>query len=354
MKNLDFAYPFTNFSSLSFTNCFTSLYMHLEKYAESYDFDCKEFCCCCGMCGVPWGGVQTRLFFLFDTVSGRTAAQNKWGNRHTEIFDEIYETDEAVDFLFGFAGYGYEKHTENIADKIRESIDGGIPALVRLKDSGNDTFRIITGYDGDNFIQARPKGGHKIPDEEPALGKIIAFYQTTGKIERKYALGDGLKRIKRVFEFNRDAKLWDEYIDAFQYDHGHSESAEDIQHRFDTARDAMVWNCHNFGMAMGVIGNYERVPKQLENWIWDEWKNPAFLPAYNNLGVACDLSHTRQWQIHALAKVCVKSPTERHDGHTEWGLFECAADALRFLKEYDDAMYKSVCEMDEIQSLSLK
>jgi len=107
----------------------------------------------------------------------------------------------------------------------------------------------------------------------------------------------------------------------------------------------MVWNCHNFGMAMGVIANYERVPKQLKNRIWDEWKNPALLPAFNNIGFVCDLSHTRQWQIHALAKVCVKSPTERHDGHTEWGLFECAIDALRFIKEYDDVIYNSVCEM---------
>jgi len=50
-------------------------------------------------------------------------------------------------------------------------------------------------------------------------------------------------------------------------------------------------------------------------------------------------------QIHALTKVCVKSPTEQHDGHTEWGLFECAADALRFIKEYEDVIYNSVCEM---------
>ena len=71
----------------------------------------------------------------------------------------------------------------------------------------HDTFRIITGYDGDNFIQARPEGEHKIPDEEPTLEKITAFYQVTGKTDRKYALIDGLKRIKRVFEANRETKL---------------------------------------------------------------------------------------------------------------------------------------------------
>ena len=345
MKKLNFVYPFTCFSSMNFTNCFSSLYMYLEKYADSYDFNCKEFCCCCGMCNIPWAGVQTRLFFLFDTISGRSAAQNSWGNTHTAIFNEIYDTDETADFIFGFTGYGYEKHIENIADKIRASIDDGIPALVRLKDSGDNTFRIIIGYDDDNFIQAQSEGGHKISYDEPILEKIIAFYQVTGKTERKYTLLDGLKRIKRVFEFNRGIKLWDEYVNAFQYHHGHNESAEDIQRRFNTARDAMNWNCHNFGMAMGVIGNYERVPKQLENRIWDEWKNPAFLPPFNNIGGACDLSHTRQWQIHALAKVCVKSQTERHDGHTEWGLFECAADALKFIKEYDDVIYNAVCDM---------
>jgi hypothetical protein len=340
MKKLDFVYPFTGFSSLNFTNCFTSLYMYLENYAELYDFNCKEFCCYCGMCSVPWAGVQTRLFFLFDTISGRSAAQNKWGNQYTDIFNEIYDTDETIDFLFGFTGYGYKKYTESIADKIRTSIDNGIPALVRLKDSGQNTFRIITGYDSDNFIQANSDN-----KEEPTLENITAFYQVTGKTERKYTLLDGLKQIKKVFEFNRDTKLWDEYINAFQYNHGHTESVEDIQRRFNTAKDAMNWNCHNFGMAMGVIANYERVPEQLENRIWDEWKNPAFLPAFNRIGTACDLSHTRQWQIHALQKVCCKSPTERHDGHTEWGLFECAVDALKFIKVYDDEMYDAVCEM---------
>ena len=352
MKKLKFAYPFTGFSSLNFTNCFTSLYMYLEKYDELYTSDCKEFCCYCGMCNIPWGGVQTRLFFLFDTVSGRNATQNKWGNKHTDIFNELYDTDETIDFIFGLTGYGYEKHTENtinIANKIRESIDNDCPALVRLKDSiNNNTFRIIVGYDGDNFIQAKPDGEQKIPSKEPTLENIAAFYQVTGKTEnteRRYTLRNGLERIKRVFEYNRDTKLWDEYISEFKYSHEHTENAEDIQRRFNTARDAMVWNCHNFGMAMGVIANYERFPNQFENRIWDEWKNPALLPAFNTIGTMCDLSHTRQWQIHALAKVCVKSPAERHDGHTEWGLFECAVDALKFIKEYDDAIYHSVCDM---------
>ena len=121
--------------------------------------------------------------------------------------------------------------------KIRAGIDGGNPASVRLKDSSNNIFRVITGYDGDNFIQARPESGQKIPDEEPTLEKITAFYEA-GKTGRKYALIDGLKRIKRVFEANRDTKLWDEYIDEFQYDHGHTESAEDIQRRFNTEKYA--------------------------------------------------------------------------------------------------------------------
>ena len=69
------------------------------------------------------------------------------------------------------------------------------------------------------------------------------------------------------------------------------------------------------------------------------------MPAWDKLGLACHLSHTRQWQIHALAKVCIKPPAEKHDNHTEWGLFECAVDALKFIKEYDDVMYNSVCEM---------
>lgn len=342
MKKLDFVYPFSNFSSLNFTNCFTSLYMYLEKYKDLYDYNCKDFCCYCGMCSIPWGGIQTRLFFLFDTIIGRSAAQNSWGNKRTEIFNEIYDSEDTINFLFGYTGYRYEKHTENLANKICKSIDDGIPALVRLKNPDKNTFNIIIGYDGDDFISAKP-------EELLNLDNITAFYQVGGKIDRRYTLIDGFKRIKRVFEFNRDAKIWDEYINVFQYNHNsNEESANDIQNRFNIARDAMMWNCHNFGMAFGVISNYERVPKQLENWIWDEWKNPSLLPAYNNIGVACDLSHTRQWQIHALAKVCVKSHTERHDGHTEWGLFECAVDALKFIKEYDDVMYDSVCEMIKI------
>lgn len=128
---IDFEYPFSGFRDLDFTNCFTSLYMYLEDFAAEPDVLKQQ---------------QERLFFLFDTVSGRSATVNGWGGVPTAIYREIYDTDDMVDFLMGYTGYAYTKHTDNFAEQIRMAIDRGVPVPVRMK-------RDDTPYlDGNEFL----------------------------------------------------------------------------------------------------------------------------------------------------------------------------------------------------------
>lgn len=90
MKNLNFPYPFSFFRGLDFTNCFASLYMYLEKYPGSNEYDCAKKkgqpCDDCGNCRGTLQDKQERLFFLFDTISGRSATVWGWGDKPTLIY----------------------------------------------------------------------------------------------------------------------------------------------------------------------------------------------------------------------------------------------------------------------------
>lgn len=352
MKNLNFPYPFSFFRGIDFTNCFTSLYMYLEKIPGKNDHDCahnrNEPCDGCRNCDGSLHEKQQRLFFLFDTVSGRSVTVWGWGNKPTPIHREIYDTDDMVDFLFGYAGYGYTKHIDGFIEKIRASIDSGIPVLARMKDSGHNTFRVITGYDGDALMQAKPFGGQKIPEEQPSPGEIDSIYVIIGKTDRKYTLLDGLKRIKRVMDADREAKVWDDYINAFKNYWGELKNVDlvEIKQRFWFTHKAMMWNCHNFGETFRIYKDNNKKPEIFQNQIWDEFKNQRFNPACKLIDDACDDSHKRQWQVAALYGT--RDWSKRFYNEWEWGMCESAVDALRIIKHDDETIYNNVCELISI------
>lgn len=354
MKNLYFPYPFSWFTGINLINNFTALYMYLEKMTGNNDYDCVtrdgKSCNGCGNCKGSLGDKQGCLFFLFDTISGRSATVWDWEFKPTPIYQEIVDTDSTVDFLFGYTGYGYEKYTEKLADKIRISIDKDIPVLARIKNPNPDcdTFRIITGYDGTVLLQARPPEGKSATEDEPSLDEIDSVYIVTGKIERKYTLLDGLKRIKRVMDADREAKIWDKYINAFNNYWGELANAdlEEIKKRFEYASKAMWWNCHNFAEVFRIYKNNDRNPNAYENEIWNEWKDNRFASACKKIDVAYDDSHKRQWQVQALSGT--RDWSKRFYNEWEWGMCECAVETLRVIKHDDEIVYGSICELIEI------
>jgi len=361
MKKLDFPYPFSGFRDLDFTNCFTGVYMYLEGIQGIEDFECAKKhgrpCDGCGNCGgQTLQNLQGQFFFLFDTVSGRSATVRGWGNKPTAIFQEIYDTEDMVDFIMGYAGYGYERHTENLMEHIRAAVDGGAPALVRLKREGpyldgkGDSFRVIIGYDGNKLRMANPRGANNKPKKAPKRNEIDSVYVITGKAQRKYTLPDALRRIRRVMEFDRETGAWGEYIRAFEkyWDRLKGHSLQELKQLHKNAWEGAIWNCHNFAETFRVV----KGPPVDENWIWAELRNPALESLCLRIDWAYDNSHTHQWQLRSLYET--RSWKKKYYNEMEWGMCENAATVLRLIKEDDDVVYRAVCDMIEILNENLQ
>jgi len=352
MNPTNYDFCFSPFRSLDFTNCFASLFMFLEGFEGEADVRKEQ---------------QSRLFFLFDTVSGRSAAARGWGNQATDIYREIYDSDDMVDFLMGYTGYSYVKHAEGFAEHIRTSLAKGLPVLARLKKAGEymddtgDSFRLITGFSGEKLQMPEPKGAQKPPKKAPKLSEIDSIYVITGKTQRKYTLLDGLRRIKRVMDADRDAGVWDNYIKAFEcsWDWLNDISLKEIKALFERAHKGTTWNCHNFAAPFRSHEYLDTTPEHYQHWIWDELKDPRFgqprpaparpeddplrLPAKQLIDWACDQSHNRQWQIHALYET--RDWSKKYYHQMEWAGCETAVLLLQKLKEYDGYIYSAICGM---------
>ncbi len=112
---LPFNVPFSGFTTTDFINCFAATAMVLEGRTGDDDYDCKqrngEPCDGCANCRSSTASLQEHLFFLYDTMSGRSSLRCRWDGEPTEMQRLIGETevgscgtDYTVDFLFGFAG----------------------------------------------------------------------------------------------------------------------------------------------------------------------------------------------------------------------------------------------------------
>ena len=353
MKKLDYNIPYCGFRDLDFTHCFTGVYMYLEGIRGNDDYGCAKKkgkpCDGCGNCGQSLGSLQERQFFLFDTMSGRSATVRGWGKKPTAIFREIYDTEDMVDFIMGYAGYGYVRYTDNLMEHIRASIDNNTPVLARLKKDGKpylddgkaDSFRTTIGYDGDKLCMADPKGAQNPPKKAPKLGEIESVYVITGKAERKYTLLDVLQRIRRVMEFDREAGTWDEYIHAFEkyWERLKDHSLKELKQLHKNAWDAAIWNCHNFAEAFRIY----QCPQRFQNWIYDEFKGPKIKDLCDRISWAYDNSHTHQWQLRSLYET--RDWSKKYYNEMEWGMCENAILVLRKIKEDDDIVYHAVCEM---------
>ena len=82
-NELTFKVPFSGFTTTDFVNCFASTYMFLEKITGDDDYDCKkrngQQCDGCENCRNSTANVQEDLFFLFDTMCGRSSLRSRFG-----------------------------------------------------------------------------------------------------------------------------------------------------------------------------------------------------------------------------------------------------------------------------------
>jgi len=185
---------------------------------------------CFGCACIRDPDMQSVYFVLFDTMCGRSALHLRVDGKPTEMSALIGDgdgtggwsgkcgTDYTVDFLFGFAGYEYQKITDAKLFKsaITASIDAGRPAIVELS-SDDGTFRVITGYDADAIASSfyytdQGKNTQEKQTKTLSYEEIKTLYIVGDKTTPRYTLKDGLERIKRVFENNISEKIWDDGI----------------------------------------------------------------------------------------------------------------------------------------------
>jgi hypothetical protein len=333
MKKIDYQYPVTSWEVYDFIDCFSSLYMFLEKMsAEKVDYYCckqeKGDCYGCkhGLCretGFSPAKIQEILGCTFSTLSGTTSAIAAYG-RESDIHKSVYSTDDTINFILKYTGYNYEKHTDDLIRKATFSIDADVPVLIRLKDN---RFRTVIGYDGNSLIAIQKSGERVFTADE-----IDNIYVIIGKAERTHILIDALKRIKHVMECNREDGLWDEYIENFRF-WGKREDAkiDDIKNRFSLLKSTLdSWFCHNFA-------------ETFRHKILAELKDQRLENAMKDIDRAYDDSHTAGWEGHALFNC--RDWSKRHSDSIEGGYFELAVGVVKRLKNDDKFVYDAICEM---------
>jgi len=337
MTQIDYPYPVTNWDIYNFSDCFGSLYMFLEKMsAEKPGYHCRKqekgdcYGCKHNMCvktGFAPARIHEVLYHTFETLSGTNSAIQARG-RDSDISKAIRDTDDTIEFIFKYTGYGYEKHCGDFAARIARSIEAGVPVLARLKDN---RFRILIGHDGKSFLAVeKPKHRALAP------GNLESIYVITGKTERGYCLADALKRIRHVIEHNREERVWEEYIESFRYwGEGNLEYADlkEIKNRFLLLQKALTWYCHSFA-------------ETFRHKIFTELKDERLREAMDGIDRAYDDSHTAGWQGHALYNF--RDWSKRYDHSNEWGYCELAAGVVRRLRGDDDLVYEALCEMIDI------
>jgi len=185
---------------------------------------------CFGCACVRDPDMQSVYFVLFDTMCGRSALHLRLDGKPTEMSALIGDgdgtggwkgkcgTDYTVDFLFGLAGYKYQKIIDAnlFKNAITASIDAGRPAIAELSSDGG-TFRVITGYDADTLVSSfyqtdQSKNTQEKQTKTLSYDEIKTLYIVGDKTTPRYTLKDALERIKRVFENNISEKIWDDGI----------------------------------------------------------------------------------------------------------------------------------------------
>ena len=266
---------------MTFINCFASTYMFLEGVAAGggTDYACSQRdqgeCIGCGNCGETPAAMQERYYFLFDTMCGQSSLRCRFDGQPTEMDKWIGGseggTDDNVSFLFGFAGYAYRKQTDPAAwkEEITASIDAGKPVIARVK-TGEGRFRVVSGYEGDALLCPKSNSAQCKPSGAPSYDELDALYIIGDKIEPRYTLLDGLKRIRTVMEYNIRENLWGGYMEKmglYTSDSLRDADLEEKKARMKRVADTMwhTFNSHNFAEVFRG-----RHLQELKNPVFDE------------------------------------------------------------------------------------
>ena len=354
MKKLDFNIPFSGFTTLDFLNCFSSTYLFLEKfdYTRTGRKPCGiSNCEACGYCREDGS-----VFFLFDTMCGRSALRLRYDGEPTEMQKWIGDTkegncgtDDTINFLFGFAGYAYRKVTGDFRNEIIASINADKPVIAKVK-TGAGRFRVIIGHDKNKLLEPDYKGAQKAPKKAVKYDELEALYIIGDKIAPRYFLKDGLERIVQVMEYNASEKLWEGYFEKIGMytadSFGKCGRAEKLA-RLKRVAETMehTWNCHNFAE---VFRKYrEDGDASLYDAIGDmkKLRNPAMAELFDRISGPCfGYTHDLAWALVGLSEGAEKIGYALNMGYPG----EMAELTLCQIKKNDEGVLECVKRMLEI------
>jgi len=248
MKNaLDFNIQFSNLMGRSFPNCFAGVYVYLENNFAELPKKCgnkQNYCFGCGCSREP----QSAYFVLFDTLCGRSSLYWRLDGELTNIGKLVDDdnrrgswasggTDYTVDFLFGLAGYEYQKITDNskFKDEIIASVNANKPIIAELVTGkeislvyvdkpltaeliSGEGYCVITGFEDEKFISCFYHTDQSKNTQEKCMttlssDEIETIYTIGSKIAARYTLKNGLERIKQVIEGIVNEAVWDDGIE---------------------------------------------------------------------------------------------------------------------------------------------
>ena len=344
-RQISFPYPFTGFNSLTFTNCFASVCMHLEKVVGVDQYDCPKRegkkCNGCGNCNGSTAKMQENYYLVMDTMSGRSSV--RLGFEGTP--DHTDNSFETIEFLMGYAGYEYRTVQDDLVTAVQASIDCERPVLARVKDESNGAFRVLIGYDGDTLTMANPANAQRKPTT-PTYAEIAEVIVVTGKSKPRHTLADGLRRIRSVMARNRDAQVWDQYMKQFRYwDEGLQKADfEEIKRRFGRIC-GISWynfNCHNFAETFRYWSDFNRSNngEMFRRHLWVPLKDARLDEVCRQIDQSYDSAHTRNWQIIALNEC--RDWSKRRGDSVEWGYCTCVVQCLEELKKYDSEVLAAI------------
>jgi len=278
MKKLDFPYPFAGFMELDFINCFACVHNQLESKPRGE--------------GGP--------FFLFDTICGRSSIRFHFDGKPNEMqrwIGDVEEgspasTDDTVEFLFGFAGYDYRICSDAgvYKDEIIASINADKPVIARVK-TGRGRFRVILGYDGKKLLESSYESiCHDRPKKAVKYDDIEALYIVGDKTQPRYTLIDGLRRIRRVMEYNAAEKPRGSYIENLNMDALVRADLKEKQARMKRLGWTM-WHMETYSFAEGLGSHF-----------FDEPQNPAFQELRKQMRDICYGVCNYNWALIGLAE----------------------------------------------------
>ena len=169
----------------------------------------------------------------------------------------------------------------------------------------------------------------------PCYEELDVLYIIGKKTAPRYTFLDGLKRIRRVMEYNQEEKLWDGYMEKIGLygPEGLGEaSLEEKKVRMKRVADTMwfTFNSHNFAEVFR-----QRNVQELKSPVFDEICRKIGAPLYG-------YTHDLAWSVIGLEECADWG--KHYAGY--WG--EMVQLTLRQIRDNDSAVVEEVKRMIEI------